>query len=354
MATVDNPLSDIRVGSSVDTAGKFSATVLEPESQITDMVAEYDDEKTMRGQSDLLYTTGMNQASASMSGSYGLSGLAKLTGSVSAYWGTSSAQRSQTTSIVLEVLIRAGFETISFDELSPAMLMAAMRTGPRQSATKVLNHYSELVQQLKGACLSDTLSQSGNDAHKAVRDAYAKWAASAEDFRKNYGEGMVVGVVWGGIGRSELTIEDTGRANSWKYGGAAEFTYAGASSSVSLGTTYDASGSSSISNVTVHCTTSTSGACAKGYTDAWAAAFQDKAFSAVAKMQPLDTPPLTVSAKLPEPPTFIKPQADSDVAGKIETVKKDDLEALAKITAYDRFKAVYEKTRKTDDPEVLR
>ncbi len=68
MATVDNPLSDIRVGSSVDTAGKFSATVLEPESQITDMVAEYDDEKTMRGQSDLLYTTGMNQASASMSG----------------------------------------------------------------------------------------------------------------------------------------------------------------------------------------------------------------------------------------------------------------------------------------------
>jgi hypothetical protein len=64
---------------------------------------------------------------------------------------------------------------------------------------------------------------------------------------------MVVGVLWGGLGRCTMTIQDDAAASSWKYGGAAEFSYSGAGGSVSVGATYDASGSSNRSGIKVSC-----------------------------------------------------------------------------------------------------
>jgi hypothetical protein len=45
-----------------------------------------------------------------------------------------------------------------------------------------------------------------SDIHKGIKAAYDEWARAAQDFRANYGEGMVVGVLWGDIGRSQMTI----------------------------------------------------------------------------------------------------------------------------------------------------
>lgn len=349
--TPANPFEGVTIGSSVDRSGAFHSSVLAQGSQITNMVTQYYAKKSMRGQSDLVYTTQMNQASLSLAGAYGVSGVEKVTASVSAYWGNSSGENSKSTSIVLEALIRAGFETISFDDLTPASLMSAMRLGPKQSATRALELYNALEQELNQAKLVDVLSQTPNSGNQAVRDAYASWASETEKFRANYGEGVVVGIVWGGIGRSELAIEDKASANSWKYGGAAEFSYAGVGASLSIGATYDASGSSAKSNVTVHCSSFTNGTCAKEYTDAWDAALRDKAFDAVANVQPLAISPPTVTATLLKAPDFVEPKPDPKAEDELKSVSKDGLEGLAKAAAYDRFKALYDKTRKPNDPE---
>jgi hypothetical protein len=52
-------------------------TVLDRSAQITTLVALGQSDRSMSGASGLVYTSQMNQASASMSGSYGISGIAK-------------------------------------------------------------------------------------------------------------------------------------------------------------------------------------------------------------------------------------------------------------------------------------
>jgi len=340
---MDNPLASVTIGSTVDMAGQFHSTVLADNAQITQMVSRYEDHGSMRGQSDLAYTTSMNQASASMSGSYGVSGVEKMTAAVSAYWGRSSGQSGKSASVVFEIMMRAGFETVSFDALTPALLMGAMQAGPQQSAMQALQCYNLLMQALKGTDLVKGLSSPHDDvASQAVRDAYANWADAAQQFRSNYGEGVVVGIVWGGIGRAQLTIQDTASTSTWKYGGAAEFTYSGVGSSGSVGATYDASGSSSTSNVTAQCTTDTMGACAKPYTDKWGDLLDGKAFDAISKIAPLNIPGPTVQPTLPKPPDWIKPTPPKDADDQVKNVKKKDLDGVAKAAAYDRVKAVYE------------
>jgi hypothetical protein len=348
---MDNPLSAVTIGSTVDMAGEFHSTVLADNAHVTQMVSRYEAHGSMRGQSDLVYTTTMNQGSASMSGSYGVSGVEKMTAAVSAYWGSSSGQSGKSTSVVFEIMMRAGFETMSFDALSPALLMGAMQAGPQQSAMQALQCYNVLVKALNGTGLVKALSNPQDPAQQSVREAYANWAKAAQEFRANYGESAVVGILWGGIGRAEMTIQDTASTSTWKYGGAAEFTYSGVGSSASAGATYDASGSSSTSNVTVQVTTDTMGACAKPYTDKWDDLLNGKAFEAIAKIAPLSVPALTVQPTLPKPPDFMKPNPPKDADNQVKDVKKADLDGVAKAAAYDRFKAIYDKTKKPGAPE---
>lgn len=53
----------------------------------------------MRGEVSLVYTKALNQASASFAGSYGVSGVAKLSAAVSAYAGFSSAASDKSVNI---------------------------------------------------------------------------------------------------------------------------------------------------------------------------------------------------------------------------------------------------------------
>jgi hypothetical protein len=341
----------VTIGSTVDMAGAFHGSVLAEKAHITDVVSQYDDDRLMLGQSDLVHTTQMNQGSVSMSGAYGVSGVEKVAAAVSGYWGSSSGESGKSTHVVFQIVMRAGFETVSFDALSPALLMGAMKTGPQQIAMRALQHYNELMQALKAGDLLKAFAEPPDPKYQTVRDACSKWLEAAQEFRANYGEGAVVGVVWGGVARSEMTIEDKASTRTWKYGGAAQFTAAGVGASVSVGATYDASGSTSTSDVTVSCTSSTMGYCAKPYTDAWDAQLNGKAFDAIAKIAPLAVPQLAAATTLPTPPDFVKPTPPKDAAGQVQNVKKQDLESVAKVAAYDRFKAAYDQRRKPGDPE---
>ena len=134
-----------------------------------------------------------------------------------------------------------------FDELSPVDMTAALARAPKELVEKALTLYVELAQKLSKDDLVSVLDDDKHPAFKSVKDAYDKWAAVAQRFRTSYGEGIVVGVVWGGIGVSKMTIEDQAAGASRKYGGAAEFSYAGVGASLSVGATYDASGSTDTS-----------------------------------------------------------------------------------------------------------
>jgi len=338
---INNPFYGITIGATVDMSGNFDLDgALSSKSQITKMIAQSSVEMRMRGQSDLIYTTQMNQASIDMAGSYGVEGVEKVTAAVSAYAGFSSADQSKTLSIIYEILYCGGFENISFNDLTPNTMMSALSAAPQAAAAKAFGCYNDLVKKLGTNSLTKILTDDKNPDAKEVRDLYNKWAIAAQTFRNDYGEGMVVGVAWGGIGRCEMTILNQAASSAWKYGGTANFQYARTGAAVSVGATYDASGSSDTSKIKVQCVSDYMGGCVSNQVGTWYTALNDKALADVAGQAPLGSPPLTVTAPLPTLPDFVAPPA----AEKDTTeLSKDKVEDLAKVAAYDKAKALWDK-----------
>ena len=149
--------------------------------------------------SSLVYTEDMNQASLSVAGAYGVSGVQKLTAAATGYCGRSTGENAKTTSVVLEVLIRAGFETVLLNNMSPPELLEALALGPRHSAKKALDASDALMTKLRATKtgLLETLSKPEARNGKTISKLYGEWLQAADQFRANYGEGMIVGIVWG-------------------------------------------------------------------------------------------------------------------------------------------------------------
>jgi hypothetical protein len=118
-----------------------------------------------------------------MSGSYGVSGVAKLSAAVSAYAGYSSASSSKSINVTYQILVAGGVETISLDSLSPALLMAALASGPRHKLGKVLDSYRDLMVTLGGDNFITVISDPMNAKYNRVSKAYRKWALAAQGFR---------------------------------------------------------------------------------------------------------------------------------------------------------------------------
>jgi len=89
------PIAAVRIGCVVEGGGAMHGTVLDRSAKITALNPLEQIECSISGESDRVYTSQTNQASASMSGSYGASGVAKLSAAVSAYVGYSSASSSK-------------------------------------------------------------------------------------------------------------------------------------------------------------------------------------------------------------------------------------------------------------------
>jgi hypothetical protein len=346
-----NPFGVVSIGSTFVENGKFGSTILDGKAAITNLRLTTHISKTMRGQSAVVYDKQMNQISVGFSGSYGFSGLAQCKAAVAAYGGLSTANASKTDNIEYHVLMTAGVETVMLDSLSSDMFVEALALGPKRRAKAALDAYCAMNVALAGDDLALVLADAKNAKYGAVKTKFDAWTSEVEVFRKNYGDGIVIGLVWGGIGASTLTITDASNSRTWKYGGTADFSYVSASGGVSIGATYDASGSKDTSKISVSCASETIGDCVRVYTDAWDQALNGKAFDALANMKPLETIPLTATAVPPSVPQFVAPTPDSKTTADAETVTKDDLNSAAKVAAYDAVKAKYDKLKGPHDPD---
>ncbi|ACL58423.1 hypothetical protein [Methylobacterium nodulans] len=366
---VNNPFYGVKIGSTVDALGNFYISVLSDERHITTKVAQQKADMTMRGESDLVYTTDMHQASIGMAGSYGVEGVEKLTSAVTAYFGYSSAGIKKQLGVVYEIIHYGGYEFINFNELTPLEMLGSLSAAPKNLAGQVLDRYNDYMGKLdkilehpyveatewsipqvfdlfrdknypptapKHVKLK-SLARLVADAQKLHRE----WADAASDFRKNFGEGMVVGVLWGGIGQANMTVVDEAEASAWKYGGASKFSYANTLSSVTVEATYDASGSQDVRKVKVKCEGGYIGACVAEQVTSWVGKLNDKAFEDVAKFAPLGAPPVKITKSLPKAPDFVKPPK---VEKDTKQLTKDKAEMAAKLATYDKMKALFEKS----------
>ena len=117
---INNPFIKASIGSPVDLLGNFDEkSVLLEDAHITRSIERQSAEMTMRGQSDLVRTTAMNQASIGVAGSYGVEGVQKATSAVSAYFGYSAAELRKQVNVVYEIVQWGGWEYINFDGLNP-------------------------------------------------------------------------------------------------------------------------------------------------------------------------------------------------------------------------------------------
>jgi hypothetical protein len=369
---VKNPFYGVTIGSTVDLLGNFHNSVVGHGQHITTRVEQESAEMTMRGQSDLVYTTDMKQGSIGVAGSYGVEGVQNVTAAVSAYFGYSSAELKKQLNVVYEIIQWGGYEYIDFDELTPLEMLGSLTAAPKELAGQVLDQYNNYMNKLDEIVAHPYVKAIGwsipevfdlfrlhglpndpNDVEERhgklkqlvslVADAlrfHKQWADKASNFRKNYGEGIVVGVLWGGIGQATMTVVNEAEAAAWKYGGASKFSYAGTAASVTVQATYDASGSKDMSKVKVQCEGGYSGACVAEQVKSWTDKLNGKAFQEVAAIKPLGAPPIKIANSLPKAPDFVKPPKMEKEA---KQVTKDKVETAAKLATYDKAKALFEK-----------
>lgn len=370
---VNNPFSGVTIGCPVDLQGKFHRPVLNQEAEITRSAESEEAEMTMRGQSDLVRTSAMNQGSIGVAGSYGVEGVQKVTSAVSAYFGYSSAELRKQLNVVYEIVQYAGYEYIEFDQLSPLEMLSALNDTPKEDAQEALDLYNAFMTKLNQfaqhpyvKALEWSIPQVFDafpnppidpkldpkkieakyvplkllaEAVDAARDLKKQWAEKASQFRTEYGEGMVVGVLWGGIGQATMILQSTDEAAAWKYGGASNFSYASDAASVAVEATYDASGSADRSKVTVECTGGYSGTCVADQVKSWTDKLNGKAFSLVSDFKPLAAPPIAITKRLPKPPPLHKP---TKVQKNTEKLTKENVETAAKLATYDKAKKLFE------------
>jgi hypothetical protein len=302
---------------------------------------------SMQGQSGYVYTKQMNQGSTGMSGSYGLSGAAKVSAAASAYFGSSSAQSNKSMKVSYQIVVRGGVENLSFDDLTPAGLMTSMAPGPRDLLSAALDAYinlNELLEKLPSdptqqqPSLFKVLEHPGE--YKSEYSLYEQWMAAVDDFRKNYGEGMVIKVAWGGIGLVTMDIANSSGESAMRYGGEASFSYESPGAALTVGATYDGNQSKGEAAVTVKCDQFSSGSPVEAQTTAWFNAVANHSFKELAEVKVLDkAPDMTAGAKVPNRPDFTEPKKDEPLVGKLAKIKDmEGLKLYAKAAAYDKAK----------------
>lgn len=335
-----NPLYGVEIGSTIDaTTGKFSLTVVK--GPINAMITQEESQKSMSGESSYVYSDQMNQGSFGLSGSYGISGVSKLQSSMSSYVGNSAAVSSKSVAVNYNAFSIGGVEYIDFEELNASELIAGLSKACQQSILDVLDAYNKVV-----AAASELdvdlliILESDDPKYAGVKDLVSTWVNISEKFRTNYGDGLVVGVSWGAFGGVKMLMTAEGNADSWKYGGQSDFSYAGIGKSVAVKATYDGSQSSSEAKVEVDCDHYVSGSVLAPQIDEWFKQVSGKGFSELADVKVMDVAPdMKIKEGAPSIPDFEKPKPDGSITSKVGEIKDlKGLEAFAKASAYDEAK----------------
>jgi len=334
--TENNPLFGLKIGSTIDAStGKFGASVINNKN-ITQTQVGVDTKSSLSGESAYVYADQLNQASLSVSGSYGVSGISQVSASVSAYTGHASASSSLTTKITGNVQLIYGTEYINFNNLTPADLLSSLDQAPHDAAVDALDKFNALTQLLERRNLLDVYNNAD------IQTAVKSWYNAVESFLGGYGfgDGVVVGVTWGGMGTVTLEMSNKASAQQWKYGGSGSFSYAGTGAAVSVQAAYNGSQDAKQSDMNFSFADWSLGRCIEKQVTDWKSALTAAATNKLFEIKLLDNiPNVTESAIATTLPEFVKPPANESLTKKITEIKSlEGLEAFAMASAYEKAK----------------
>ncbi|MGH1517888.1 hypothetical protein [Chryseobacterium sp. JK1] len=332
-----NPFYAVEVGSIIKSdTGRFMATIIK--GDITRMVPDKEVKQTMTGGSSFVYTDSLNQGSVGVSGSYGISGLSSINAGLSVYVGNSAAELTKKISVNYNVQMLSGVEYINFNDLKAEDLINSLQENPKQMALQALDNYNALTKKLGNDNLLKIMQSP--DEHPEIMRLVNDWVKSVQLFFKEHGDGMVVGVVWGGMGTVSLEMISSSGESSWKYGSKGNFTYSGIGKAITVEAAYDGSNSRRESDVKVTTSSWSSGGCVQQQIAAWSQVVEDKAFSEISSISLLEKAPQVSSvADAPKIPEFKTPEKDPKVTEKVDEIKSlDNLEEMAKASAFEEAK----------------
>lgn len=332
-----NPFYAVEVGSIIrGDSGRFQASIIK--GDITKMVPDKEVKQTMTGSSSYAYTDSLNQGSVGVSGSYGISGLASLNAGLSVYAGYANAELTKTVAVNYNVQMLSGVEYLNFNDLKAEHLIGALQENPKQMIMIALENYNQLVKKIGNNNLLTIMQHP--DEHPEIIKLVDEWVKSVQRFFKEHGDGIVVGVVWGGMGTVSLKMISSSGESSWKYGTKGNFTYSGVGKAITVEAAYDGSNAKRESKVDVSADSWSSGGCVSEQVQKWGDIVQGKAFSEISSISLLEkAPQLSTVKDPPKIPEFKLPAKDPKITDKIKEITSlDGLNALAKASAYEKAK----------------
>lgn len=324
-SAIDNPFYTVTIGSTVrEDDGTISAPVLN--EGLTTFLPSVSGKVSMSGSSAFMYSDSMNQGSMGVSGAYGVSGVSRVTSAVSAYVGNTTASDSRTTSLSINLVTWAGVEYVDFNELSVTDLAHGLKANARQ--------------YLETALVTFNAMRDADDADRS--DAIKAWVAACERFYDHCGTGVVVGVLWGAFGAVNLEFSESGSESKWRYGGDANFSYAGTTGSVAVSAAYGGSRSSIAKSGSASVTGFYNGGSVRNEINAWVEHYSKIAEGGLTKLGAegvtrnaafIDN---TATPKIPDPVEPKKTPKLTKLIGEIKNL--DGLETYAAAAAFDKYR----------------
>jgi len=342
---IQNPLYGIQVGSIFKESGKHGASVLKP--GLTNFNHQPSSTASMSGTSQYIYTDQMNQGSLTAAGSYGVSGLAKISGAVAGYIGNTTAKSGNSLSINMNLIKWAGVEHIKFNEITPGELLAGLQNNAQAAARRALEAFVKLQKADKHS----------KDKHSKDKDSkeklQAEWISASKAFYESFGAGLVVGVLWGGWGTVKLDFTEDNKESKWEGGGNASFSYAGAGAALDLAATYGHTEDTIGKLATAKLDYFVNGACVEADIKGWFNGLQAIAttgLSNLGKERVSQAAAMAGQLKPPKIPGFNKPEPEKQLTDLHTFVKKLPVLDAAETWTFDASADCY----RTDAVRTIR
>ena len=332
------PLEDVSVGT-IFQNGQFQLTncINKP---ITKSKPNEIKSTSMSGESKFMKSEMMNRGSLGVSGSYGVSGIAKFSFAVSGYYGQTSAKAGKEVNLNYSVIAVSDKEYLNINELKISDLIAGMSSNCRDSLLTVLDNFNTL---------NKTLRESGHSVENILsnEELFNKWNRSLERFFRDFGDGFVVAVQWGAFGYVNLNLTSTQTGLAQTYGGEISGEYNGLGGGTSVKLAYAGSQTADDSNIHIEVKSNSNGKYVDDIVSEWRKAVEHDSFSKISDQNLMATkidPPKDMKAKTPE---FEKPKPDGGIMDKLKGIKDvEGLEVFAKAHAYKKAAIAYAKKNK--------
>lgn len=334
-----SPFYGIGVGSTISSVdSKFGPPILNV--PVTKFVEDNLQTTKMTGESAYVYSDSLNQGSLSVVGSYGVTGLAKFEAGISAYAGHSSQANRKETSLNYSLQLISGVEYVNFEDLTVMDLVNALSQGPKKKLLDALKVFTDIQKEVKETGIDILEVLAGKVKNQKLEGLLISWLKAVHAFYKDYGDGLVVGAIWGGVGEVALKIVATEKEENWRYGGTATFNYAGLSSAVSVAAAYDGSNTNRAANTQISVESFAIGGVVLAQVNKWADTLNDLGIQELWNTSVIEkAPSLSGKPDIPAIPAFQKPEPDKGVTDLFDKIGSlDALEAYSQASAYDAAK----------------